>query len=259
MLEQYLTRITSCQSIADFKTCMSELSQDFGFSSYNFLDIGNPHIDVPFYLGTTGPDWENDYRDNGFVHVDACVKRARRTNTPFTWDDELNSDQSAPGPKKGQVKLMEAATDHGFKNGLVVPFHFRDKFGQPHSSLCSFFWKDRLSQFNFVIKQQRHDLQILVIYWVQHAVDVISKQERDKPTPLSEFNAQDNKTRLLSDREIDVLSWAARGKTTNETAAILHISGETVSTHLKNATRKLGASNKTHAVVRAIYSGLIDI
>ncbi len=56
----------------------------------------------------------------------------------------------------------------------------------------------------------------------------------------------------LSDRERDVLAWRPRGKTSNDTAEILKISVETVNDHVKNAIRKLNASNKTHAVTQAI-------
>ena len=53
--------------------------------------------------------------------------------------------------------------------------------------------------------------------------------------------------------------WAGRVKTTSTTADILKISEETVETHVRNAIRKLGATNKTHAVAKAIYLGLIDL
>jgi LuxR family quorum sensing-dependent transcriptional regulator len=63
----------------------------------------------------------------------------------------------------------------------------------------------------------------------------------------------------LTDRERDVLSWGARGKTVSETAEILRLSADTVETHMRHATHKLGANNKTHAVAKAIHFGLIDV
>ena len=59
--------------------------------------------------------------------------------------------------------------------------------------------------------------------------------------------------------ERDVLSWASRGKTVPDTAEILSLSEETIDTHMRHAMHKLGANNKTHAVVKAIYLGLIDV
>lgn len=62
----------------------------------------------------------------------------------------------------------------------------------------------------------------------------------------------------LNDREWQVLTWVAAGKTSSEIAAIMPISERTVSFHLSNARRKLGASNSRHAITRAISLGLID-
>jgi DNA-binding CsgD family transcriptional regulator len=56
-----------------------------------------------------------------------------------------------------------------------------------------------------------------------------------------------------------MLGWAARGKTTSETAEILKISDETVEGHIRKAMKKLSAANKTQAVVKAIYLGLVDV
>ena len=61
----------------------------------------------------------------------------------------------------------------------------------------------------------------------------------------------------LTDRERDVLSWAGRGKSVLDTADILELSEDTVKTHVRNALKKLNANNKTHAVTKAIYLGLI--
>jgi DNA-binding CsgD family transcriptional regulator len=62
---------------------------------------------------------------------------------------------------------------------------------------------------------------------------------------------------LLTPRELDVLRWIARGKTAGETATILGIGKRTVDEHAASAVGKLGAANRTHAVVLAIQQGII--
>lgn len=256
-LEEALSAIECCGSLPELKQLMQRFCDDSGFCSYNFLDIGNPHVDVPFYMGTTGEAWETDYRTNGFVHVDHCVAAARRTNLAFSWD-EVPAAPRQTGPKSGAARLMEAAADHGFQNGLVVPFHYRDKVGRYHSSLAVFYWKNSVSSFRFMMKRKKTDLQILIIYWVQKAVDLVSAQ-RGNSDQFGGGVLEGVAHKPLTDREKDVLAWAARGKTIEETADILSISGETVTTHLRSSMRKLDASNKTHAAVRAVYLGLIDV
>jgi DNA-binding NarL/FixJ family response regulator len=61
----------------------------------------------------------------------------------------------------------------------------------------------------------------------------------------------------VTQRERDVLRLLADGLTNDEVGAKLFISGETVRAHVQKASRKLGAQNRTQAVVLAIRAGLI--
>lgn len=152
---------------------------------------------------------------------------------------------------------MEAARDHGFTEGLVIPYHFRDYLGRVHSSLASFFWEDSASKFKFMLSERKHELHLIMIYWVQRTVDIIAKEQRGKVTIIR--GHQEEAGVSLTDRERSVMVWAARGKTVSDTADILEIADDTVETYMRNAMRKLDATNKTHAVAKAIYLGLIDV
>jgi DNA-binding NarL/FixJ family response regulator len=61
----------------------------------------------------------------------------------------------------------------------------------------------------------------------------------------------------LNEREIEVLTLAARGKTSVEIARELRFSKRTVDFHIDNARTKLGAATRTEAVIKAARSGLI--
>ena len=61
----------------------------------------------------------------------------------------------------------------------------------------------------------------------------------------------------LNDREIETLSWAARGKTSVEIAELLGLSKRTVDFHLDNAREKLGVPTRIQAAVKATTGGLI--
>jgi LuxR family transcriptional regulator len=62
----------------------------------------------------------------------------------------------------------------------------------------------------------------------------------------------------LTDREKDVLRWAADGATSSQTATALRVKADTVNFHIKNATAKLGTSGKTATVARALLMRLLD-
>ena len=61
----------------------------------------------------------------------------------------------------------------------------------------------------------------------------------------------------LTQRELSVLKIASDGRTAEEIARVLGLGMETVRTHFKKAQRKLGARNRTHAVVTAMRHLLI--
>lgn len=66
------------------------------------------------------------------------------------------------------------------------------------------------------------------------------------------------KTVALNDREVEVLTWVARGKTSAEIAQILGLTKRTIDFHTDNARGKLGAATRTEAVVKAASDRLIE-
>ena len=66
------------------------------------------------------------------------------------------------------------------------------------------------------------------------------------------------KTVALNDREVETLTWAARGKTSAEVAQILGLTKRTVDFHIENARTKLGAATRTEAVLKAATGRIIE-
>jgi LuxR family quorum-sensing transcriptional regulator LasR len=72
---------------------------------------------------------------------------------------------------------------------------------------------------------------------------------------LSVIHDIDGSAVRLSPRQRE---WSAEGKTTWETSVIIKCTEATVNYLLRQAIRKLAATNKTHAVSRALHLGLIS-
>src|SRR5580700_1059496 len=62
----------------------------------------------------------------------------------------------------------------------------------------------------------------------------------------------------LNDREVETLTWAARGKTSAEIAEILGVTKRTVDFHIDNARTKLGAATRIQAAIKAATGRLIE-
>ena len=62
----------------------------------------------------------------------------------------------------------------------------------------------------------------------------------------------------LSEREIEVLTLVARGRTSAQIARELHMIKRTVDFHVNNARVKMRAANRTEAATRAVAAQLIE-
>ncbi|WP_318012001.1 helix-turn-helix transcriptional regulator [Mesorhizobium sp. ESP-6-4] len=62
---------------------------------------------------------------------------------------------------------------------------------------------------------------------------------------------------VLTDREKEVLLWAAAGKTSSETSQIVGLTERTVKWHTMRAREAFGVATTTQAVVEAVRKRLI--
>ncbi len=62
---------------------------------------------------------------------------------------------------------------------------------------------------------------------------------------------------LMSDRELEIVRLVAHGESGPEIADQLHITHNTVRTHMRNAMTKTGARSRAHLVAKALGQGLV--
>ncbi len=91
------------------------------------------------------------------------------------------------------------------------------------------------------------------------AIRAVWRGERVIPlavaTKLAEFPERSD----LTERELEVLHFVARGLSNKEVARAIGRTSETVKIHLKNIFAKLGVSDRTQAVTLALDRGLIHL
>lgn len=63
----------------------------------------------------------------------------------------------------------------------------------------------------------------------------------------------------LTGREIEVLTHIVRGNRNRDVGDVLHISEETVKTHLSRILQKLGARDRTQAIAIAVRRGFLRL
>lgn len=254
-LQEHLNSIESCRSVAEVRDAFHKIIQNYGFSTFGFLDASAPWENDPLLVTTHKQKWIDTYRRENFLISDPCLSAARRTNLPFNWGS-IRLPTVFGRRKPGAVKTMEAAHDFGVLEGLTIPVHYCDPLGRRYSSVCALFWEDKLTGFFSSLSFNRVQMHVVVLYMMQKLVDLYAADKNVRPR--FDRLAGTESASGLTDREKEVLKWAGLGKTADETAEILNCSRKTVEAHIHSAMSKLGATNKTQATVQAIYQGLIN-
>ena len=187
----------------------------------------------PLLVLTYPESWIKHYTSENYFAFDPVVRRGFASAIPLDWD---TLDQKAPYTKKMFGEAAEAGLG---KHGMSFPI--RSANGSPALVSITSNAGDREWKEDKILIAR--DFQILAHY--MHG----------------KFNklfgiVQDYKIRLAP-REIEVLQWAAEGKTNDDIATILNLSERTVRLYLDTARHKMNCLNKTHAVAKAMSLGMI--
>lgn len=174
--------------------------------------------------------WQSRYAAAGYLTSDPTVRNGALSESPQIWSNELFRD--APD-------LWHEAQSAGLRHGWAQSS--LDAVG-----LGSMLTVSRSAEPITATEIQDKRLRIQQLGHMAH----VAFQQR---LTAREVHAID-----LTDREKDVLRWAADGATSSQTAKALRVKADTVNFHVKNATAKLGTSGKTATVARALLMRLLD-
>ncbi len=176
--------------------------------------------------------WLQHYQAQTYFDVDPVIEHCATQITPLVWDSEQQLKQTANQKVKA---LMADAIDHEIKAGVVVPI----KDGTGHIAGFNLSSSQPAEQQQKKIRLVTPFIAFFSSFLHEKMLTLHAAQKRPATSPITS-------------READCLSWAASGKTASEIADILNVSEHTVHFHIRNAVKKLHASNKTHAVAKAI-------
>ncbi|MEM9018384.1 MAG: response regulator transcription factor [Verrucomicrobiota bacterium] len=79
------------------------------------------------------------------------------------------------------------------------------------------------------------------------------------PPEISLLLAKSEWSAHLTERELEILQWIARGRANKEIGQQLGLSENTVKNHVKSILSKLNAKDRTHAVTEALKRGLFQL
>jgi LuxR family transcriptional regulator len=205
----------------------------FEFCSYMAGNPGAAFMSQQFAtISNYSPAWQQCYQEHEFHLLDPTVRYARKKSRPLVWDENVFNDP---------VLRFETERE-GLRHGWTRPFQgVGERFG-----MFTLARKDGPLADNELKAKQP------MMEWLARIAHF-----RFYPTLLAKL--QRSATGAPSDREIEILKLSAEGLTASEISSVLQITERTVNYHIGNITEKLGASNRTHALVCAVRAGLIRL
>ncbi|NTS75301.1 LuxR family transcriptional regulator [Catenovulum sp. SM1970] len=237
--EKLTTQLNSAVSINDIESLCEQFCQLFSFEYYVFAickvtSLVSPNITS---LSNYPSDWLETYWEQDCQKHDPVVKYSFENTAPIRWD-KLVERKEYISPEG--LTIMQNASEMGLVNGLSIPY-------KAHTGEISVF---SLSTNN---SEDIDNRMLSAIFPAQsfgsHLFNNITRIKNAE---------QSEKSKKLTPREIECLFWACEGKTTWEISKIIKVSERTAIFHLTGATQKLGATNRQHAVAKAILGGLIQ-
>jgi DNA-binding CsgD family transcriptional regulator len=114
-------------------------------------------------------------------------------------------------------------------------------------------------EYQYVIRTHATEtyLVLIALAFMGLGVWVGARLFRRPPEGPFEPNTKVRETLGVSDREFEVLSLLAQGRSNKEIAKLLDVSPNTVKTHVANLFEKLEAKRRTEAILRARELGMI--
>jgi DNA-binding CsgD family transcriptional regulator len=234
-LSEVLDRVEKIRRNDDLLSVLKESQEKYGVKhiSYAGFNMGDLTLVEPISVWTYKPEWIDHYRQRGYLNVDPVVKAVPKSILPVDWNQfDLNDTNIR--------RFFAEAREAGVGNqGLSIPV--RGRSGE--FSIFSLTFEESEKDWQEYKRQFMRDFQVLAVFFHQSALQAFAIEPPN-------FN--------LSTRELEVLYWAACGKTSEETAVILGITKRSVRFHCANILTKMNAMNIAHAVAKGIYYNLLN-
>lgn len=238
-IDRFISEVGAAQTLEAVFAALRRETQALGFPWCTY-ELEWPREGVGQNLfSTTYPDeFIARYISERYASNDLVCRYAGQKIRPFSFDEVVRNRHIT----EAQKRVRDEARDFKLISGGCVPIHGPGDM-RAYVAVAS----DRpAEEFEPYFARCRHQLHLVGIY-IHERVIALHPDARAK------------RRGNLTPREIEVMSWTARGRTVSQIAEILNLSEHTVRDHVENACVKLSVSNKTHATAVALVEGLIEI
>jgi LuxR family quorum-sensing system transcriptional regulator SolR len=230
--EHLLADLDRAGSEQDVFDRLAGLAFDLGFDHFAYGVRQPMHLSQPrVVMMNNYPDtWQQRYAEESYFLIDPTVKHGLKSTMPLVWTEQLFQPERA---------FWEEARAYGLNVG----------WAQSSCDMQGVSGMLTLARSGETLTEAELDDKGYKMIWLtQITHQLMAKRLSNEIAP--------ERASVLSAREIDVLRWTAEGKTASDIATIMHITERTANFHIANCIKKLNATNKTAAAVKAALLGL---
>ena len=233
-VQSFVRAVRVAPSLTDIGLVLKEATRSFQFDHFALAQ----RINAPSRVGpvrlTDFPDaWVDNLVPSGRVADDPVLLACERSVTPFSW---ANLDSILPMTARHKAYMAQARAA-GLADGYTVPIHVP---GQA-SGLVSF------------VMAKGRPLPAASLPAAQYLACFAFEAARRLKLAVEGSDPPD--APKLTQRQLDCLVLAARGKSNWVAGQLLGLSDGTVHKYLEAAKLRYGVATRTELVVRALYDG----
>jgi DNA-binding CsgD family transcriptional regulator len=237
-VQEFTARASETRSVGDINRAFGTMVEGWGFENFFAVQVSSRNDDLraPFARSFGQPPvlWLDRYREAGHIHRDPGIARIMSSTEPFWWSELCDQQLEAQ-----QRLVFHEAAEFNLSQGLVVPVRQAD--GSIWSCLLA---AEKLAASN----EMKLAAVVAANYYVGRGALLQSREIR-----------QIDLSHRLTPRQREVVTWLARGKTTEEVGEILGTSGRTVGHQLDDAKRRMRARTLPALVAEALAHGEIAL
>lgn len=237
--EDYLLKANCAKTPQELFDVFVRSMSSYGFDKI-LLGFATDHKDIGLKAGigvikNFPNDWMQYYHQNSFEKIDPIVTYGVHQVTAFAWNDISKHVDLRPIQKK----CLNLSEESGLFNGVTVPLR------GPNYQIAG------LSLASSNKKDSCFYNQDLITAFCNHFY--IAYKRLHEKQPINPYNI------VLTDKEKEILVWAASGMNDDEIGKRLNMSKHTVNMRFRVIFEKLNANNRTLAVVKALTVGLVQL
>jgi len=234
-LQQFVSTVRDAVDLPAITAVLSDATRRFDFDYFGMIQRVSARLSAsPVQLSDFPAEWQELLANEDYYVNDPVLAACERSVAPFAWSDL----PTLITMTRQHHAYMANAGRQGLAHGYTIPIHVPGEA----SGLCSFV----TAHGRELPARSLPAAQYLACFAFEAARRVVVTRSEAEGVPK------------LTQRQLDCVVLAAKGKSNWVTGQLLGLSPGTVHKYLENAKKRYNVSSRTELVVRALYDGQLS-